>query len=131
MATAVGSILTVDEGRAEQMKAALWDLALGHAVLLPYGAKPPQGVWVEKVSVFDENGDPAEIKVYITPPDATMLKHLIEQNVGRPGSRLAKEQEQVITVMHAIPTWDAEDDTEFKGAAEDLGEADWYEEPVR
>ena len=110
IATAVGRLITVTPEREDQMEAAVWDLALGHAVLLPYGAKPPQSVIVENVTVKDEDGEPSEIRLYLRPPDPAMLKLLIEQNVGRPGSRMAKEREQVIRVMHCVPSWDEEDE---------------------
>lgn len=116
LATAVGRMISVTKGREEQMETALWDLALGHAVLLPYGAKPPQGVTIENVTVM-VNDEPESIRVYLRPPDPAILKLLIEQNVGRPGSRYAKEREQAILVMHAVPGWDEEDDEEIREVA--------------
>jgi len=110
LASAVGRMITVTPEREEQMEAALWDLALGHAVLLPYGAKPPQGVTIETITVLDENGEPGHIRIYLRPPDTAMLKLLIEQNVGRPGSRYAREREQTILVQHAVPGWDEEEE---------------------
>jgi hypothetical protein len=116
LASAVGRMITVTPEREEQMEAALWDLALGHAVLLPYAAKPPSGVEIETISVYDRDGEAKEIRVYLRPPDSAMLKLLIEQNVGRPGSRLAKEHEQVICVMHAVPAWnEEEEDVQYVG----------------
>jgi hypothetical protein len=111
MASVIGKMVTnLSPERVDRLEEALWDKALGCVVLLDYAGKPPQNTRVLEMSVYDENGDPQKVRVYVAEPDGIMLRHLVEQNIGRPGSRTNREVEQVIQVMHAIPGWGEEDE---------------------
>lgn len=131
MATTMAQLVTSispDEGL--RLRQAMWDLALGEVVLLPVGKKPPPDSRIEELIV--EGEDRLEsFRVYIRPPDPVMIRQLVEQNIGRPGTRVAREQEQMIQVMHAIPGWDEADEETMDVDTEGLYLRELDEDEIR
>lgn len=131
MASTMAQLVTsISPEEAERLRQAMWDLALGEVVLIPVGKKAPQDARVAEITTIDDEGE-MTARVYIRPPDPVMIRQLVEQNIGRPGTRVAREQEQMIQVMHAIPGWDEADEETMDVDTEGLYLRELDEDEIR
>ena len=92
-----GLLRDLDDKDIERLHAAIRDLAFG-VLHLADGRKP--GREDIPLVLSDEHGN--EYRVYQTPPDVAMIRFLVEQNIGKAGTKLADSFDPEIRVYTTI-----------------------------
>lgn len=92
-------ISDIDEAGIERMRQAIFDAACGHALFVADGRRPPAGTM--EAAIYDHGR--SGYLVYVTAPDVAMLRWIVEQNIGKAGTKLAEGFDSTIEVYTAIP----------------------------
>jgi hypothetical protein len=119
----MGVVSDFSEAELRRMRAAAIDSACGLVLASPR-KKTGKASDAGEVYLGEHETEWGTFHLYRRPPDPSMFRELLHQNLGRPGSRSPEKVDPIIVVKHCIPAIQEllPKDPEFGVAADLLGE---------